>query len=327
VKTIKSHWLEIVTIVWIFIFMSVAFAQAAQSESAGAWGWGHRVKPTEMDFSVELIDKGLDSMASVNRHGEIAGTVGNANQHRAAFVNRQDRMVEFDCAFFEGNENSTTPVAINNDGTITGICGSGTFGFVRRKGGSLYQFSFSGADQLLPYGMNDREEIVVEYWMPFQPGQNSGWYRVHSAIRLADGSRIELKAPPHSDDIGAPHSLTRTSAYGINNRREVIGTYETIFTPSNTGGMFSAFHYSNGQFAPLPVDMWPVAINNDGTILMQNMRTGQFVLYDDNRLYTIAIPEPYKWAWIDGLTDKGELFGLVVDVSTRKFFNAIATPK
>jgi probable HAF family extracellular repeat protein len=148
-------------------------------------------------------------------------------------------------------------------------------------------------------------------------------------IGKADGQITIISAPPHPDDVGAPHSLTRTVAYGINNRGQIIGTSETIFTPGNTAGLWSGFFYDNGQFTDLPEQhAWPIAINNDGTILAQRP-TGQYVLYDDGKAFTIAIPEPYKWAQIKGLTDKGELFGVVVDISVlpRKFFNVIATPK
>jgi probable HAF family extracellular repeat protein len=303
-------------------------ADGQVKETADTWGWGHKVKPTEIDFTVEIIDD-VAILAGVNRHREIAGTVGGPNEHRAVFVSRQDKMVMFDCLFFEGNENSTTPTGINNDGTEVGVCGSGTFNFVRRKGGSLYQFSVPGADQVVSRGVNDREEILVEYWMPFQPGQNSGFYRLHNAIRLTDGGYQEIKAPSHPDDLGFPRSLTRTNALGINNRRQVVGTYSTIFTPSNEAGQWSSFLYDNGQFTDLGQDFIPVAINNDGTILAQRTN-GQFVLYDDGLIFTIAIPEPYKWNRITGLTDKGELYGVVRTgdrPSNLKFFNAIASPQ
>jgi probable HAF family extracellular repeat protein len=328
VKTLKGHWLEIVTIVWIFIFMSYAYAHAGQAESAGAWGWGHKVKPTEIDFTVELINNGIVFLGGVNRHGEIAGTVAAEGRQRAALVNRQDKMAVFDCLMFDRpDEQSTWPTAINNDGTVLGGCDSGTFGFVRRKGGHLYQFSVPGADGVSPYGMNDGEDIVGEYYTPFPAPNVSGWYRFKSFLRKAsDGQIITLSAPPLPDDVGAPNSLTRTLALGINKRGKVVGTYETIFTPSNNGGMWRGFLYDNGQFTDLPADLMPRAINNDDTILAQKP-DGQFVLLDDNKIFTIALPDEYRWSFIKGLTDKGELFGTVFEVSTRRFFNAVATPK
>jgi hypothetical protein len=291
---------------------------------AEAWGWGHKTKPTEIDFTLEFIDNGL-AIVDMNRHGEIAAM----DDDRGAFVTRQNHIVEFDCLqFSRPDERYTQPTAINNDGTIVGSCASGIFGFIRRKGGTLYQFSIPGTDAMQPLDINDYEDVVGEYVTPFPAPNVSGWYRFKSFLRKADGQITVLSAPPHPDDLGAPHSLTRTLAYGINRRGEIVGIYETIFTPSNTAGLWGAFHYSNGQFTDLPEQAWPVAINNDGTILAQRP-TGQYVLYDDNRVYTIGIPEPYKWVWIKGLTDKGELFGIVSDVSVfpRKSFNAIATPK
>jgi hypothetical protein len=297
---------------------------------ADAWGWGHKVKPTEIDFTLEFINSGITQLAGVNRHREITGNIIEGSRWRAALVNKQSNMVVFDCLQFNRpDETNTYPAAINNDGTILSGCDSGTFGYIRRKGGSGYQFSVPGADGTTPFAINDKEDVVGEHYNPFTPTMNSGWYRFHSFLRKADGQITIISAPPHPDDIGAPNSLTRTVAYGINNRMQIIGTSETIFTPNNTAGLWSGFVYDNGQFTDLPEQhAWPIAINNDATILAQRP-TGQYVLYDDGKAFTIAIPEPYKWAQIKGLTDKGELFGVVVDISVspRKFFNVIATPK
>jgi probable HAF family extracellular repeat protein len=302
-------------------------ADGQVKETADAWGWGHKVKPTEIDFTVEIINSGIAELAGVNRHGEITGVVASGTQYRAAFVNRQDRMTVFDCLQFDRpDETSTWPTAINNDGTILGGCGS--WGFVRRKGGALYQFSVPGADSTTPYGMNDREDVVGEFNAPSPFSHLSGWYRAHSFLRKADGQVTTLAAPPLPDDLGFPHSLTRTVAAGINNRGQIVGTSSTIFTPSNEGGLWKAFLYDNGQFTDLPEQAGPIAINNDGTILAQRP-TGQYVLYDDGRVYTIALPDEYKWSWIAGLTDKGELFGKVRTGSgaTLRHFDVIATPK
>jgi len=72
----------------------------------------------------------------------------------------------------------------------------------------------------------------------------------------------------------------------------------------------------------------PQAINNDGTILAQRTN-GQFVLVDDGKVFTTAIPEPYQWIWVDGLTDKGELYGWVrVDSGNNvQVFKVLATPR
>jgi hypothetical protein len=303
-------------------------ADGQVKETADAWGWGHKVKPTEMDFTVEILNHGLQDLTGVNRHGEIIGVMLSGGRERAVFVNKQDQMVMFDCLMFGTNEPSTVPGAINNDGTTASACG-GTFTYIRRKGGTGYQFSIPGADGAWPVAMNDREDVLIEYFIPFQPWMNSGFYRFHSGIRKADGSQIELDAPPHADDLGAPRSVTRTVATGLNNRLKAVGCSSTIFTPSNEAGMWSCFVWSNGQFTTLPSDLIPVAINNDDTILAQKTN-GQYVLYDDDKVYTIALPEPYKWNRIMGLTDKGELFGIARTgdrPENVKFFKVIASPQ
>jgi probable HAF family extracellular repeat protein len=291
-----------------------------------------QVKSTEIDFTIEIIGNSFN-VVDRNRHGEMTGNPASYQQFHmpAVFADRKGVQTEFNCPQFDRpDEQSTYPVAINNDGTVLGSCDSGTFLFVRRRGGHIFQLSVPGADGTTPYAFNDREDIVGEYYTPFPAPGVSGWYRFKSFKRRgADGEITTLSAPPHADDLGAPHSLTRTLAYGINNRGQIIGTSETIFTPSNEVGMSSAFLYDNGQFTKLPQGLSPQAINNDGTILAIQTSTGQFVLYDDGKVYTIALPEPYKWQWIKGLTDKGELFGTarIGQFPTAQFFQVIATPK
>jgi hypothetical protein len=304
-------------------------ADGQVKETADAWGWGHKVKPTEMDFTVEILNHGLQDLVGVNRHGEITGVMLSGGQERAVFVNKQDQMVMFDCLMFGTSEPSTVPAAINNDGTTASSCG-GPFTYVRRKGGTGYQFSVPGASAAWPVAMNDGEDVVGEYFTPFTPTMNSGWYRFHSFLRRAkDGQVTIISAPPHADDLGAPRSLTRTVVVGINNRLKAVGCSSTIFTPSNEDGMWSCFVWSNGQFTTLPSDLIPRAINNDDTILAQKTN-GQYVLYDDDKVYTIALPEPYKWNRILGITDKGELFGQVRTgdrPENLRFFKVIASPQ
>ncbi len=284
--------------------------------------------PAEIHYTLEML--GIDllyRMVGFNRHGEIAAN----KDQRGVFINRQDQVTMFDCLQFDRpDERYTTPVGINNDGTITGGCASGTFGFVRRKGGQLYQFSFPGADGTHPAAMNDWEEVIGEYYNPFTPVMNSGWYRFHSFLRLTDGSYQVIAAPPHSDDHGAPNSLTRTVVTAINNRRQIVGTYETIFTPSNTSGMWDSFLWSNGQFTDLPRETWPISINNDGQILMQTM--AGYAIYDNGRLLKLHPPVGYLWSGLLGLNDLGQLIGFVredvppVDGHPIVRYPVIATP-
>jgi probable HAF family extracellular repeat protein len=294
-----------------------------------------QVKSTEIDFTIEIIGNSFN-VVDRNRHGEMTGNPASYQQFHmpAVFADRKGVLTEFSCLQFDRPDHrSTLPVAINNDGTILANCDSGPFGLIRRKGGSLQHFSVPGADGTAGFAINDREDVVGEYYTPFPAPGVSGWHRFHSFLCKACGSPEQkitnVEAPPHADDLGAPHSLTRTLAYGINNRGQIIGKSETIFTPSNEVGMSSAFLYSNGQFEKLPADLDPQTINNDGTILAIKTSTGQFVLYDDGKVYTIALPEPYKWQWIKGLTDKGELFGTarIGQFPTAQMFQVIATPK
>ncbi len=326
-RALRDHWLEIITVIWMAIALSIAVAEAQVKEVDGAWGWGHKVKPTEIDFTVEVLHNDIENLVGVNRHGEMTGLVPGPPKLRAAFVNRQDKLVMFDCLqFSRPDETYTIPAAINNDGTTLSACG-GTFAFIRRKGGSGYQFSVPGASGTDSYGMNDFEDTVGEYYNPITPTMNSGWERSHGFLRKSDGQVTILAAPPLPDDLGRPRSLTRTVAYGVNKRGQVIGTRETIFTPSNQPGLWSGFLYDNGQFSDLPEQALPVAINNDGTILAQRP-TGQYVLYDDGKIYTIAFPAGFKWPWIKGITDKGELFGQIrtSDNLNVPSVNFIATP-
>jgi hypothetical protein len=277
---------------------------------------------TAIDYTLEFVE-GVQ-VVGMNRHGEIAAIAG----QRGAFIDNRDKTVEFECPQFDRpDERYTYPTAINNDGTIVGSCASGTFGFVRRKDGQLYQFSIPGADGVQPFGMNDREEIVGEYYTPFPAPNVSGWYRFKSFHRKPDGQVTVIAAPPHPDDLGAPYSLTRTVAYAVNRRGEIVGTYETIFTPSNEPGMWSSFLYSNGQFTDLPRETWPISINNDSQILMRTM-TG-FALYDDGHLYTINAPAGFIWVWIDSMNDLGQLTGQVAEGvwPNVRFREVIATPK
>ncbi len=278
--------------------------------------------PTEISYTIEILDM---QISGLNRHGEMAGF----KDGKGVFINRKDQSTEFECLSFDRpDERYTAPTFINNDGTIVGSCASGTFGFIRKKGGSLYQFSVPGADGMYPYSMNDREEVVGEYYTPFPAPNVSGWYRFHSFLRKADGQVTIISAPPYPDDLGAPHSLTRTLATGINNRGEIVGTYGTIFTPSNESGMAGSFLYSNGQFTDLPVDIIPHMINNDGVILAYNNKTGGHVIYDDGKVFNIVIPSEYRWTGLRGINDLGQLFGTVSTgvAPTWKFFNVIATP-
>jgi hypothetical protein len=318
VRTIKSHWLEIITVAFVFVFLLTAFANAQGKK-------GKQQGRTEINYTIEIVN-GMDEMAGVNRHGEMAGNL----RDRAVFVNRKDKSVEFECLQFDRPEieRYTLAYGINNDGTIVGRCASGTFGFVRRKGGHLYQFSVPGADQTGPTAMNDREDIVGEYITPFPDPNVSGWYRFKSFIRRSSDGRITtLSAPPLPDDVGAPHSLTRTVATGINNRGQVIGTYGTIFTPSNEMGLWGSFLYDNGQFTQLPKGLTPWAINNDGVIVAQK-ETGQFVVYDDGYVFTLALPAGYSLSWVNSINDLGQLSAHVREGvwPTLQFREVIATP-
>jgi uncharacterized membrane protein len=313
------------TLLFYLFSPSSVNAQATHHWKGSSPGKANKSVPTEINYTVEVID--MQRIAGVNKHREITGTVGTNIKYRGAFLDRKQQTTSFDCIQFDrSDETNTTPVSINNHGQIVGSCDSGTFGFVRDRGGKLAQFSVPGADGTTPFGINDHGQIVGERYNPLTPGL-SGWYRFKSFLRQADGSITLIEAPPHSDDTGFPNSLTRTEARGINNRGQIVGTYGTIFTPSNEGGLHDAFIYDNGQFKNLPKGINPIAINNHGQILASREQ-GDFVIYDDGQITKINNPPGYVWASISGLNDNGQLVGQVREnvVRSLKFFRVIATP-
>jgi uncharacterized membrane protein len=136
--------------------------------------------------------------------------------------------------------------------TVVGWCSSGTFSFVRTKNGELFQFSVLGADQTNAFAINDNGQIVGQYINPFAAPGLSGVTRFHSFLRSPEGQYSEVAAPPHADDVGFTDSLTRTVVSGINNLGEIIGYSETVFTPSNIGGISAAYITDAGEFWPFP---------------------------------------------------------------------------
>jgi hypothetical protein len=275
----------------------------------------------EISVTFDIIGSEVRNISGYNIHGEMPATVGSPTNFRGAFVHQQG-VVEFDCLQFDRpDERYTSPSAINNHGTITGFCASGTFSFVRKKSGELFQFSVPGADQTLAFGINDHDQIVGEYINPFAAPGLSGFTRFHSFLRSPDGEFTDISAPPFPDDIGQPHSLTRTLVTGINNQSQLIGISETIFTPSNEGGQSGAFIYDNGTFWPLPDvpdgvgTVFPVAVNNVGQILvtaaLSNGRQRWFLFDDDGVYRRINNPPGLLWLDIVGINDLSQLIGLV----------------
>jgi hypothetical protein len=318
------------TLLFYLFSPSSVNAQATHHWKGSSPGKANKSVPTEINYTVKFVDT-VRNINAINRHGELAATPLNGGVNNSgAFVDKKGVVTNFDCIQFDRPEETyTSPVSINNHGQIVGGCASGTFGFVRDRGGKLAQFSVPGADGTTPFGINDHGQVVGERYNPLTPGL-SGWYRFKSFLRQADGSITLIEAPPHSDDKGFPHSLTRTEARGINNRGQIVGTYGTIFTPSNEGGLHDAFIYDNGQFKNLPKGLNPMAINNDGQILATREVNGQgdWVIYDDGHIIKINNPAGYVWASISGLNDNGQLVGQVREnvVRSLKFFRVIATP-
>lgn len=279
------------------------------------------------DYTVEIITN-VSNVAGLNKHGELAALPLNPQlgSYPGVLVDRKGNLNEFRCLVFDRpDERETLPTALNNLGTVTGGCSSGGTSFVRTRDGNLFQFSVPGADQTNAWAINDHGAIVGEYITPFAAPGLSGWTRVHSFLRTPAGQYTDINAIPHPDDVGLPDSLTRTWVGGINNRGQIVGTYSTIFLADNSAGMSGAFLYDNSNFTNIDIpgadNTIPLAINNHGLILLQAdtielSPVRGFYLYDDGRLYRIGDPPGWRWTGVEGLNDRGQLFGRVIQNGT-----------
>ena len=195
------------------------------------------------------------------------------------------------------------PTSINNNGVIVG--GSSAGGFIDQNGViTILNVPF-------PTGINDFGEIVG-YGIPFAPG-------IGSQAFIDINGQIQTLIAPGADMDGA-HGFTQ--ATGVNNRGEIVGTFQNGPQLPNGGSNLQGFLYSGGAFTILNLPAakegtQAIGINNLGQVvgdypvqLASGATELEGFLYNAG-LYT-TFPLPCTGAEVSGINDLDQIVGSCV---------------
>jgi len=243
----------------------------------------------------------------INNEGEAVGNYGKTDSG-GGFMEKNGTFQGFKCP----SADATMPLAINNNGRVTGWWTDpkkGTFhGFVMDgKGFKAADFNvninYPKATRTYPCGINDTDVIV-------------GWYEVqgkevryHGFIYNPAG-----KVPYTSFDYS--RNSVWTSLNGVNNNGDMVGRYSegnNVYAFVRTGGVRTKISYPSKTWGT-----FPKAINNHGDI------AGHIYHYDTtsgNLQYRGFVYSKGKWTVLDapkaspgntfvtGINDSGEVCG------------------
>ena len=196
----------------------------------------------------------------------------------------------------------TAASGINNGGQIVGGARGGGVpdrGFLRDARGRYTTFRFPGARSTLAQKLNDRGR-----------GQLTGLYS-NTTDDPRDGADLAgflRDARGRYTRIGVPGART-TTAYGINNRGQVVGQYQ------DANGRYHGYVWERGRFttidAPGAVATTPFDINERGQIVGVRLEADEtfrgFVL-DRGRFRTVAAPGA-AITFLADINNRGQIVG------------------
>jgi uncharacterized membrane protein len=138
------------------------------------------------------------------------------------------------------------PTGINNRGEITGeyLRPDGESGLFRDRRARISSFDVPGAAGTEAIRITDSGQIVGEYSNDTPFVNDSAFVRAY--VKTRNGRFIRLRAP----------QAVQTTAAGVNERGEVVGTYVDRGTPKGPDGLYQEFHgylWQHGRFRTIDI--------------------------------------------------------------------------
>ncbi|WP_295440560.1 Ig-like domain repeat protein [uncultured Thiodictyon sp.] len=270
--------------------------------------------------SFDLPDQTYSFMG-INDHGQVTGTYS-AQGRTYSFLFSNGVYTTLPDPDVPGTTN-VWATGINDSGDVVGYFTSdlGTQGFRYHNGitsvfsDAIYNFAWSRVT-----GINDGGQLVGWFldWMDANTGTEQGF--------IESGGVITIMPAPSP-------TLIYNHPTGINNKGEVVGSYEADFGSSYFGYLWSSDRGYNTTLFPTMSDgvgietATPIAINDSGQVLLYYRDGCWTFVYRDGQLTPIQHPDAYSAAknCSHGINDQGQVVGDYFDGTTVRGF--IATPK
>jgi len=300
----------------------------------------YKFKTADIPIRFSFLGQTRDDIlrfVDVNNQGVVIGNtfvgdgfeadIKHGKKHSGAglIIDANNQLSELRCPGDRLETDSTWLAAINNVNQIVGSCTDGvspnqrSVGFVRDPSGRFTLLTFPGADGTMAFGINDRGDVVGQYWgFAFGAALN----RFHGFL-WKDGLYTTIDHPD-------PERLA-TKLLGINTAGQIIGSYlhHRPGSPEiNDYDSEPAFFYDSGRFTLLEFPgakapslccdptTTPTDINNQGQVIGTTYGPdgrAKFFLYADRQYRAIAgFPDNVTAGENWGVNDGGDLTGTYI---------------
>ena len=206
--------------------------------------------------SIQYPGSTLTEAVGVNNAGTLVGVYTDSSNVSHSFIYSSGSYTSFDDP--SATAGTTQATGINNSGTVVGnYVGGGAYHGFEEHGGTFTTITYPGANTAgtLAYGINDSGDVAGQFYQ-------SGSRNLQSFLYISFLHAYVILSDPNAGS-GANQG---TSASGINNSDEVVGTYR------DSSGLAHGFVYNQGTFTTLddpnaaPGSTFGVGINNNGVV-------------------------------------------------------------